>query len=224
MVVSSDVIAGIGAGLASISLGWQIVSWKLADSRISGELTHGTVGVDGDLVYENADGQVLQAFVPVTKSGQDKTPKRRSKSAKRPRRPTPQEAKRETVFAVFVRNIGRSAVSITNVRFNFTFGFSLEHAGGGSRWGDNIPRPLEPGEQAIFLNEVIPMRALVDQVMHDRDVAQSRLWVSVILGTGKSIDLEPVVRVERGDAHRAWNGEIVRTEFHEERDATMRHP
>lgn len=177
----------VTAALALAALTWQVVSWRRSGPQVTAELGVGQVAEDGVLIVEFASGHRTVITLP---------PAAVTRGAVSARPVTADDVAPQTtpVNAVFVRNKGRTAVTVSRCHYTSSF-FTIEPQPDASRWGDLLPKRLDPGADAILVHEYLPMRALLNRVMRDVAVDLGVFTVMLTLGNGQKVLAMTVMRV-----------------------------
>jgi hypothetical protein len=118
------------------------------------------------------------------------------------RRPGPaEETRREPairpVNVIFIRNAGRTPVTITRCHYVSGFGgteFRFEPQPAASLREDHLPKRLEPGENALLIHDLATMRVFINQVLRDHGVDAAVFWIVLTLGHGTEAVTSPSLR------------------------------
>ena len=166
------VIASISLLVAGLSLGWQIAQWLLSAGRPKAKLLHGVQGRGG------------LATGPVEKSGE----------------PRNFESLREQGFngpeiiGVQVTNHGRAPVTVDRIAL-CTRGGTMRFMPQGELIGPQMPHRLEAGTNESWYVDADLTNSLVAASRNALDEHISGVYMTVALGTGKSITTPTTLRM-----------------------------
>lgn len=167
------VVTGV-LGLAALA--WQVISWLKAGPKVTAELGAGQIDGTGVLSVEFASGKRDIMTLPNPEGDHSK-----AKQVGQGFSP---------VNAIFVRNRGRIAVTLSRCHYTADlggFGFRFEPQPAASSWGNHIPKRLEPGEDAVLVHDWVSMRMFLNRVLQDHEVEEALFVAVLTLGTGKGI-------------------------------------
>jgi hypothetical protein len=206
MTTGQVTFAILAACLTVAGIAWAMISWRLTGSEVVAMIGQGEVDNTGILRvrFMSGESKITRLADPWDlRRRQEKQAVRRKGRKSKPATwdPTP-------VNAVFVRNRGRTAVTIQRCLYFADLevtGFRFEPQPASSPWGDHLPKRLDPGEEAILVHEKIGMRVLWNKVMKDHGVAQTVYGVVLELGNGREVFADPpiVVRADMADEELA---------------------
>jgi hypothetical protein len=187
----------LAAALTATGIGWAVVSWRKSGADVTAEIGRGEVDRHtGVLRVQFMSGakkitRLTDPFGLRDKQDHATRKKQRRKSKPDGWDPVP-------VNAIFVRNRGRTAVTVQRCTYTADLGvtgFGFEPQPEASPWGDHLPARLDPGAEIILIHEQVGMRLLWNVVMKDHGVAQTVYGVVLELGNGKEVFAEPPVVV-----------------------------
>lgn len=130
-----------------------------------------------------------------------KPDKPRASAERKPKKKTGLDPEVKPVNAIFVRNRGGTAVTLSRCHYVSDLGgagFRFEPQPGASPRGDHLPKRPEPGEDAILLHDLAPMRAFLNQVLRDHEIDAALFEVVLTLGIGLEVVAAPAMR-DRAD-------------------------
>jgi hypothetical protein len=182
----------VGVGVAVVAVVVQTRSGRRTDSKITAELGYGQLGQDGVLCVEFASGKTDVIAVP--KSGEART-----NAGRKPRKKVRLDPELKPVNAIFIRNQGRTAVTLSRCHYVADLdgaGFRFEPQPAASPRGDHLPKRLEPGEDALLIHELTAMRVFLNQVLRDHGVDTAVFDVVLTLGHGVEVVASPSLRVQ----------------------------
>lgn len=153
------VVAIVGVVLAAVSLAWQAAVFLLSGSRVRVALRRGAI--------RRSPSGTVRMSGPLQPTASDYEAMRSQGFA-------------DEVLIVEVRNLGRMAVSVEDVSAATTDGWGF------ARLADpenpKLPHRLEPHSMEAWHVELAPLQSLVNL-----DGKQRQAWMTVELGTGKSL-------------------------------------
>lgn len=233
------VFAVLGAVLTATALGWGIFwairSFGRQGHVVSAELGQGTIDEDGVLQVFFQDGRSKLTRVngdpwKHRDNRQPATPARsKSKGKGRPRQRIGGAdfgAVRKVklpVNAIFVRNSGRTAVTVTRCFYSVDLGeldVDFEPQPHTSPWGDLLPKRIEAGDEALVVHEKLGMREFLNGLMREHGVVETVYYVTLDLGTGKPVAVVPPIGIQATMTDAEWaevQGRMHREEFDEPR-------
>jgi hypothetical protein len=201
----------VGAALTLAGLAWTI-TWAVRSFRKSGaevfaELGQGYVDEDGLLKVVFQDGRSKLTRIEGDpwegrkQAEQPKPQKMGGRTARRKVTEAPdQEHQWQPVNAIFVRNSGRAAITVSRCSYFLeldlgrTFDFEPQpHA---SPWGDLLPKRVEAGNEIILIHDKQEMWGLLNGVLRDHGVFQTVYGVYVELGSGETVFAGPPIGVQ----------------------------
>lgn len=195
----------IGVSLTLLGLVWSITwaarSFRKSAAEIRAELGQGFVDENGTLHVYFQDGRTKIMRIENDPWERRKTPKRTSTKKKQPEVGAPdQKHDWEPVNAIFVRNSGRAAVTISRSRYVVELclgtSFEFEPPPAASPWGDLLPRRLEAGEEIVVLHEKEQMTGFLNGVLRDHRVFQTVYGVYLELGSGQVVFAGPPIKTQ----------------------------
>ncbi|MFJ6198849.1 hypothetical protein [Micromonospora sp. NPDC092111] len=208
-------VAALGVLVAIAALTWQVISWRRTGSKISAKLAIGEVDDLGILRAKFVGGES-------TLTRLNQAPGQKPSKGKRRKRPEPEKLKKLPVNAVFVRNTGRTAVTVSRCHYSGQLapdnGFTFEPQPGASAWGDHLPKRLDPGEEAILVHERVGMSYFLDQVLSEHGVIASVFYIVLTLGSGEEVLVDGCMRAwgNASEEERAkYDGLLIREEVEE---------
>ncbi|MGC4804273.1 hypothetical protein [Micromonospora sp. DT233] len=220
-------ILGAAFTLAGLvwTITWAIRSWRKGGAEITAELGQGYVDKDGILHVFFQDGRSKIIRI-------EDDPQERRKKAQRPSKARAKKTKGRTrvknedspqreqqaVNAVFARNSGRTAVTVTRCVYVLdldpTKVFDFEAQPSVSPWGELLPKRIEAGEEILLLHDKETMWALLNAVMRNHGVFQTVYGVYLELGNGTFIFAGPPILTQAymDDEEYAKVAELVQRE------------
>ena len=190
MVGSGAAVAGVAVAIVVAVA--QSRSGRTISSKVTAELAHGQLAQDGVLYVKYASGKTDVIMVP--KPGKAKT-----SAGRKPGKKAQRNSELKPVNAIFVRNQGRAAVTVSRCHYVSDLGgvgFRFEPQPAASPRGDHVPKRLEPGEDAILLHDLVPMRAFLNQVLGDHGEDAALFEVVLTLGHGLEVMASPAMGVQ----------------------------
>jgi hypothetical protein len=185
-------VAGVsGVGVAIVATVIQSRSRRTARPEVTAELAQGQLAEDGVLCVEFESGEMNVIMVP--KPGETKTSvdRKRKKNAER-------NPESKPVNAIFICNHGQTPITLSRCHYvadlNGT-GFKFEPQPAASPRGDQLPKRLEPGEDALVIHEFVAMPIFLKQVLRDHGVDQADFEVVLTLGHGVEVTASSSIRV-----------------------------
>lgn len=190
-------VVGSGAAVAGVAVAIVVAvaqarSGRINSSKVTAELAHGELAQDGVLYIEYASGKTDVIMVP-------KPGKARTSADQKPRKKTQRDPEFKPVNAIFARNQSRAAVTVSRCHYISDLGgvgFRFEPQPAASPQGDHLPKRLEPGEDAILLHDLVPMRAFLNQVLREHGADAALFEVVLTLGHGLEVVASPAMRVQ----------------------------
>lgn len=160
-----DAIAFIALVISSLSLGWQIVAWRLAGARARAELLYGMASAT-DLVA-----------APVARAGRTL-----NKEALQVQMPGAAE-----VIGIEVTNHGRSGVVVDSILIKVRGGQVLGAATNQPLSGPELPHTIGPGGNAAWY---VPRDLAETVIAASRGIGETPtgVYMAARLGTGKILE------------------------------------
>lgn len=240
MTNAQIVFAVLGAVLTAAALGWGIF-WAIRSFRkqghvVTAELGQGDIDEDGILHVFFQDGRSRITRVDGDpwkrreKQPAARQPRTRSKGKGRPRQPIGAKAVAENVAvrraklpvnAIFIRNSGRTAVTVTRCRYAVDLGdldVVFEPQPHSSPWGDLLPKRIEAGDEALVLHEKLDMRGYLNGLMREHGVVETVYYVTLDLGDGNPVAVLPPIGIQATMTDAEWatvKDRLHREEFDE---------
>ena len=211
------VTIAIPAAVGVATLTWSVISWRRTGSKIEAELAVGQIDYkDGFLSVEFPSGESSIMRVPnphgeristrVTKPNKRRNKKLRNKLI------IGSEYTFEPVHVIFARNKGRTAVTISRCEYlgglGEEIGFQFEPQPSVSSFGHNLPKRLDPGEDAILIHDYKTMKAFLNEVMKDNNVDAAFFLPLLILGDGREVPALPGFQI-----HAAAGPDVTDVEY-----------
>ncbi|MGA3565777.1 hypothetical protein [Melissospora conviva] len=219
---------------------WAIKTWRRSGPEIIAEIGQGYVDDGGILRVFFQDGRSKIIRVegdPWGRRQQRKKTRPRSQQAKvrgrkaAAKKDDPPQPNWTPVNSIFVRNRGRSAISITRCTYSLTLSptreFAFEPQPAASPWGDVLPKRIEPGDECILLHDKEEMSALLNGVMRDAGVFQSVYGIYLELGDGSEVFAAPPIMVQawmNDSEYAEVSSRIYREEFDDEPEFSEPNP
>lgn len=190
-------VVGSGAAVAGVAVAVVVAvaqsrSGRTISSKVTADLACGQLAQDGVLYVKYASVKTDVIMVP-------KPGKARTSAGRKPGKKTQRNSEFKPVNAIFVRNQGRAAVTVSRCHYVSDLGgvgFRFEPQPAASPRGDHLPKRLEPGEDAVFLHDLAPMRAFLNQVLRDHGVHDAQFGVMLTLGHGLEVVAHPSMQVQ----------------------------
>lgn len=170
--IVSLVIASISLLVAGLSLGWQIGQWLLSGGRPKATLLHGVQGRGG--VFTG----------PVEKAG-------RSRNVEDLRK---QGFYGPEVVGVQVTNHGRASVAVESVAL-CSRGGGISYVPNGDLIGPQLPYRLDAGTNETWFVDAELGRSLVAVSRNALQKPTQGVYMTVTLGTGKTIETPTTLRI-----------------------------
>jgi hypothetical protein len=188
---------GSGAAVAGVAVAIIVAvaqsrSGRKINPKVTAELAYGQLAQDGVLYVKHASGKTDVIMVP-------KPGKARTSARRKPGNTAEQNSELKPVNAIFVRNQGRAAVTVSRCHYVSDLGgvgFRFEPQPAASPRGDHFPMRMEPGENAVLLHDLTPMRAFLNQVLRDHGVYDAQFEVMLTLGHGLDVVAHPSMHVQ----------------------------
>ena len=195
-------VVGSGAGVAGVAVAIVVAvaqsrSERTISSKVTPELAQGQLAEDGVMYVEHASGKTDVIMMPKPGEARTSTGRQSGKAQ--------QNSEFKPVNAIFVRNQGRAAVTVSRCHYISDLGgvgFRFEPQPAASPRGDHLPKRLEPGEDAVLLHDLVPMRAFLNQVLRDHGVHAALFEVVLTLGHGLEVVASPSMRVQANMSDR----------------------
>jgi hypothetical protein len=184
-------VAGVaGVGVAIVATVIQSRSRRTARPEVTAELAQGQLAEDGVLCveFESGETNVIMVPKPETKASADR--KRKTKAE-----PNPES---KPVNAIFICNHGQTPITLSRCHYVANLngaGFIFEPQPAASPRGDQIPKRLEPGEDALIIHEFVTMPIFLNKVLRDHGVDQADFEVVLTLGHGVEVAAASSIRV-----------------------------
>jgi hypothetical protein len=220
MIVMSKlevVTIAVPSVLGLATLAWAVISWRKTGSQIEAELAVGQIDYrSGLLSVEFASGQSSIMTVPNPQgkkiSARRTKPSKRRKQKLRNRLIKESEISFEPVNVIFVYNKGRTAVTLSRCEhrggLGGEIGFDFEPQPAVSRFGDHLPKRLDPGRDAILIYDYKTMKAFLNEVMQDNDVDTAKFVAVLTLGDGREVAASPGFQI-----HAAAGPDVTDVEY-----------
>jgi hypothetical protein len=203
-------IVGAALTLAGLvwTITWAIRSWRKAGAQVSAELGQGYVDESGilNVFFQDGRSKIIRVegdpWERRKKAEQTAKAraKRKTKSKTAVRRGDSLRREWQAVNAVFVRNGGRAAITVTRCLYVLDLHpgkvFNFEPQPSASPWGDLLPKRIEAGEEIILLHDKGGMWSLLNGVMRDHQVFQTIYGVYLELGNGTEIFAGPPIMIQ----------------------------
>jgi hypothetical protein len=185
-------VAGVaGVGVAIVAIVIQSRSGQSARLEVTAQVAQGQLAEDGVLSVEFESGEMNVIMVP--KPGETKTSIDQKRKKKAERNPAS-----KPVNAIFICNQGPAPITLSRCHYvanlNGT-GFKFEPQPAASPRGDQFPKRLEPGEDALIIHEFVAMPIFLNRVLRDHGVDQADFAVVLTLGHGVEVAASPSIRV-----------------------------
>jgi hypothetical protein len=205
----------IGASLTLVALVWTVTwairSWRKAGAEVTAELGRGRVDQLGTLHVHFKDGRSKITRIEGDpwnrrKKAQVSAKPRAKRAASKAAGTQSSEAAKhavpqwQDVNAIFVRNSGRTAITVTRCRYdvelNYGTVFQFEPQPSSCPWGDLLPKRVEAGHELILIHEKEEMRGMLNGVLRDHEVFQTIYGVYLELGDGTKVYAGPPILIQ----------------------------
>ena len=189
-------VVGSAAGVAAVVVAAvaffrQARSERKTDSKITSELGIGQLAQDGVLYVEFMTGKTDVITLP--KPGKARASKNGG-TAKRDQG----GMKVSPVNAIFIRNEGGTPVMVSRCHYLSDLGgvgFRFEPQPAASARGDQLPKHLGPGEDAVLVHDLVGMQVFLNGVLLDHGMDAATFTAVLTLGNGKEMVVPPSIRV-----------------------------
>jgi hypothetical protein len=197
IIGSTLTLAGLVWGIT-----WAVRSFRKSGAEVSAELGQGYVDEFGILHVYFRDGRSKIMRIDGDPWDRRARPEKTPAKKKKRRAPGAPDLAHDwmPVNAIFVRNSGRAAVTVSRclytVDLNLGRVLNFEPSPEASPWGDLLPKRIEAGHEIVVLHEKEAMSGFLNGVLRDHGVFQTVYGVYLELGNGDSVFAGPPIGIQ----------------------------